>query len=105
MFPIGSPSQGKPSKVRKFPFVIVPLDPPKDGIPEGSLYMESLVFSLIQHPPERVLSDYCKFKGLDVGKFKCHPVIFAKDLRRDGKGTLCIRRDGDRFHGRINWRR
>ena len=105
MFPIGPPSQGKPSKVRKFPFVILPLDTPKESIPEGSLYMESLVFSLIQHPPERVLSDYCKFKGLDSSKFVCHPVVFAKDMRQQGTGTISIHRNGDRFHGRINWRR
>lgn len=105
MYPIGPPSQGKPSKVRKFPYVILPLDMPKEGIPEGSLYMESLVFSLIQHPPEKVLADYCKFKGLDVSKFKCHPVVFAKNMRQQGTGTISIHRNGDRFRMGVNWRR
>ena len=105
VFPVGTSDSGRKPKVRRFPYIILPLDMPKEGIPEGSLYMESLVFSLIQHPPERVLFDYCKFKGLDSSKFACHPVIFAMDMRREGKGTLCIRRDGEGFRGRINWRR
>ena len=67
--------------------------------------MEALVFSLIQNPPEKVLADYCKFTGLDPSKFRCHPVVFSKVLRRDGKGTISMQRDGDQFRGRINWRR
>ena len=105
VFPVGTSDSGQKPKVRRYPYIILPLHIPKEGIPEGSFIMESLVFSLIQHPPEKVLADYCKFKGLDSSKFVCHPVVFAKDLRREGKGTLCIRRDGDRFHGRINRRR
>ena len=104
MYPIEASGQEKPSKVRRYPFIILPLDMPKDGIPEGSFYMESLVFSLSPYPPAKVLADYCKFKGLDSSKFVCHPVVFAKDLRREGKGTLCIRRDGDRFRMGVNWR-
>ena len=104
MYPVEPPGQGKASKVRRYPYIILPVDPPKCELPEGSLYMESLVFSLIQHPPERVLFDYCKFKKLDSSKFVCRPVVFAKDIRQQGTGTIGIQRNGDRFHGRINWR-
>lgn len=104
MYPIGESGVDKRPKVRRYPFVIQPLDMPKEGIPEGSLYMESLVFSLIQHPPEKVLADYCKFKKLDSSKFVCHPVVFARDMRQQGTGTISIQRNGDRFLGRINWR-
>lgn len=105
VFPVGPPGQGKPSKVRRFPYIILPLDTPKDGIPEGSLFMESLVFSLIRHPPEKVLADYCKFNGLDSSKFVCSPVVFAKDIRQQGTGTISIQRNGDRFRMGVNWRR
>ena len=96
---------GKKPKVRRYPYIIVPLEPPSSPIPDGALYMETLVFSLHQYPASKVLDDYCGTKGLDVSKFKCHPVVFAKDLGREGKGTLCIRRDGDVFRGGINRRR
>lgn len=105
VFPVGTSDSGQKPKVRRYPYIILPLDMPKEGIPEGSFFMESLVFSLSPYPPAKVLADYCKFKGLDVGKFKCHPVIFAKNMRQQGTGTISIRRDGERFRGRINWRR
>ena len=102
MYPIEASGQEKPSKVRRYPFIILPLDMPKDGIPEGSFFMESLVFSLIQHPPEKVLADYCKFKKLDSSKFVCHPVVFARDMRQQGTGTISIQRNGDRFQAKVN---
>ena len=95
---------GKKPKVRRYPYIIVPLEPPSSPIPDGALYMETLVFSLSPYPASKVLADYCQVKKLDADKYRCYPVVFAKDLRREGKGTLCIRRDGDRFDGRINWR-
>ncbi len=105
MYPIENTGVGKGLKVRRFPYIIVPVDPPKEEVPAGSLFMESLVFCLIQHPPEKVLADYCETKALDATKYRCHPVVFAKDLRRDGKGMINIERIVDGFHGRINWRR
>lgn len=96
---------GKKPKVRRYPYIIVPLEPPSSPIPDGALYMETLVFSLHQYPASKVLDDYCKAKGLDSSKFVCHPVVFAKDLKRNGKGTLCIQRGAEGFRGRINWRR
>lgn len=104
VFPVGTSDSGQELKVRRHPYVIVPVDPPASPIPDGAMYLEGLVFSLKPYPAEKVLGDYCKFKGLDSGKFKCHPVVFAKDLRREGKGALCIHQDGDRFLGRINRR-
>jgi hypothetical protein len=103
MYPVEPLKPNERPKIRRYPYVIVPVDPPKCEIPEGHLYMESLVFSLIQHPAEKVLADYCKFKKLDSSKFVCRPITFAKDLRK-GKGALCIQQDGDRFRGRIDWR-
>ena len=91
--------------MRRYPYLILPLVMPKEGIPEGSLFMESLVFSLTRHPPEKVLADYCKFKGLDSSKFVCHPVVFAKDMRQQGTGTISIQRNGYRFRMGVNWRR
>ena len=104
MYPIEASGQEKPSKVRRYPFIILPLHMPQEGIPEGSFYIESLVFSLSPYHSARVLADYCKFKKLDSSKFVCHPVVFAKNMRQQGPGTISIRRDGDRFHGRINRR-
>ena len=105
MYPIKASGQGKPSKVRRFPYIILPVDPPKGEVPAGSMYMEAIVFSLNRHPPEKVLADYCETKALDAAKYRCHPVVFAKDMRRQGQGTLCIQRDAEGFLGRINWRR
>lgn len=105
VFPVGTSDSGQKPKVRRYPYIIRPIDLPKCEIPEGSLFMESLVFSLIQHPPEKVLADYCKFKKLDSKKFRCHPVVFAKDLRQQGTGTISIHRNGDRFRMGVNWRR
>ena len=105
MYPIKPPGQEKAHKVRRFPYVILPMVMPKEGIPEGSLFMEAIVFSLSPYPASKVLDDYCGTKGLDSSKFKCHRVVFSKDLRREGKGTLSIQRNGDGFHGRIDWRR
>ena len=104
VFPVGTSDSERKPKVRRFPYIILPLDMPKEGIPEGSLYMETLVFSLSPYPAEKVLTDYCGTKGLDSSKFRCHPVVFAKDMRQQGRGTISIHRNGDRFHGRINWR-
>ena len=105
MFPIGPPGQGKPGKVRRYPYLIVPIEPPKDGIPDGAIFMETLVFSLSPYPAEKVLADYCGTKGLDSSKFRCHPVVFAKDMRQQGTGTISIHRNGDRFRMGVNWRR
>jgi hypothetical protein len=104
MFPIGTSGSDQGPKVRRFPFIIIPIDSPDCAVPDGSLLMESIVFSLSPYPAEKVLGDYCRIKGLDAGKYVCHPVVFFKDLKREGKGELCIRREGDEFHGRINWR-
>ncbi len=68
------------------------------------MHMEALVFSPIQKPPEKVLDDYCKFNGLDSSKFVCHPVVFAKGIRRDGKGTISIQRDGNGYRVGVRWR-
>lgn len=96
--------QGKSSKVRRFPYIIVPLDPPTTPIPADAIYLETLVFALEPYPVEKVLSDYCKIKKLDVEKFRCHSVVFAKDMRQQGTGTLHIQRDGDGFRMGVNWR-
>ena len=104
MYPIKPPGHGQARKVRRYPYIIVPLGPPSSPIPVGAIFLETLVFALEPYPVEKVLFDYCKIKGLDSSKFVCHPVVFAKDLRREGKGTLCIRRDGDRFRMGVNWR-
>ena len=104
MFPTGTSDSEQGPKARRFPYLIVPLDPPTTPISGGAMYMEALVFALEPYPPEKILADYCEAKGLDAERFNCHPVTFAKDLR-EGKGTLSIRRDGDVFRGRINWRR
>ena len=105
MYPIGESSVDKGPKVRRYPYIILAVDPPKCELPEGSLYMEAIVFSLSPYPASKVLADYCEVKKLNTDKYHCHPVVFAKDLRREGTGTLCIRREGDGFHGRIDWRR
>lgn len=104
VFPVGTSDSGQKPKVRRYPYIILPLDMPKEGIPEGSFFMESLVFSLIQHPPRKVLADYCKFKGLDSSKFVCHPVVFGKNMRQQGPGAISIQRNGDRFRMGVNWR-
>ena len=104
VFPVGTSDSGQKPKVRRYPYIILPLHIPKEGIPEGSFIMESLVFSLIQHPPEKVLADYCKFKKLDSSKFVCRPVVFARDMRQQGTGTISIQRNGDRFQAKVNWR-
>lgn len=104
MIPVGTSDSGQARGVRRYPYIIVPVDPPSFPIPEGATYMEALVFSLEPHPPEKVLADYCGARKLNAEKFKCHPVVFAKD-QREGKGTLCIRRDGDVFRGRTEWSR
>ena len=105
VFPVGTSDSGQKPKVRRYPYIILPLDMPKEGIPNGSMYMEAIVFSLSPYPASKVLADYCQVKKLDADKYRCYPVVFAKGLRREGKGTLSIRRDGERFRGRINWRR
>ena len=104
MYPIEASGQEKPSKVRRYPFIILPLHMPQEGIPEGSFYIESLVFSLSPYHSARVLADYCKFKKLDSSKFVCHPVVFARDMRQQGTGTISIQRNGDRFQAKVNWR-
>lgn len=104
MFPLGTSDSGQRPKVRRFLYIVLPLETPSSPVPEGAMHMEALVFSLIQNPPEKVLADYCKFTGLDPSKFCCHPVVFAKGIRREGQGTISIQREGDVFHGRVNWR-
>ena len=105
MFPVGEPRVGKGPRVRRFPYIIMHIAQPKHPIPDDEMYMESLVFSLEPYPASKVLADYCKVKKMEASKFHCHPVVFSKDMRREGAGTLCIRRDGDVFRGGINWRR
>ena len=104
MYPIGTPDAEKKSGVRRYPYIIVPLDPPTTPIPADAIYLETLVFALEPYPVEKVLSDYCKIKKLDVEKFRCHSVVFAKDMRQQGTGTLNIQRDGDGFRMGVNWR-
>ncbi len=89
--------------MRRYPYIIIPIDVPTTPISEEAMYMEALVFALDPHPPQKVLADYCARKELCPERFNCSPVVFAKD-QREGKGTLRIRRYGDQFHGRINWR-
>ena len=103
MFPLGTSDSTQWPKVRRFLYIVLPLEPPSRPVPEGAMHMEALVFSLIQNPPEKVLADYCAQTELCPERFNCSPVVFAKD-QREGKGTLRIRRDGNQFHGRINWR-
>lgn len=104
MFPVGTSDSGQMRGVRRYPYIIVPLDSPSISIPGGAIYMEAIVFSLIQHPPEKVLADYCEAKGLAADKFECHPVVFTKDLILTGKGTLCIRQDAAGFRMGVNWK-
>ena len=105
MFPLGTSDSGQRPKVRRFLYIVLPLETPSSPGPEGAMYMEALVFAMEPYPVEKVLSDYCIFNGLDSSKFVCHPVVFATGMRREGKGTISIQRDGDVFRGGINWRR
>ena len=82
--------------MRRFPYLIAPVDPPKHPIPAGATHMEALVFSLHPHPPEKVLIDYCIPMGLDPARFTCKAVVFSKDMRA-GKGWLFVRKEGDGF--------
>ena len=104
MIPLGTSDSSQNPKVRRFLFIIVPREPPSRPVPEGAMHMEALVFSLIQNPPEKVLADYCKFTGLDPSRFRCHPVVFSKVLRRNGKGTISIQRDGNGYRMGVRWR-
>ena len=105
MYPIGESSVDKGPKVRRYPYIILPIEPPDCGaVLEGSLYMEAIVFSLSPYPASKVLADYCEVKKLNADKYHCHRVVFSKDLRQEGTGTLCIRRDGDGFRMGVNWR-
>lgn len=104
MFPLGTSDSGQRPKVRRFLYIVLPLEPPSSPVFEGAMHMEALVFSPIQKPPEKVLDDYCKFNGLDSSKFVCHPVVFAKGIRRDGKGTISIQRDGNGYRVGVRWR-
>lgn len=105
MFPLGTSDSGQRPKVRRFVFIIAPRALPSRTVPDGAIFMESLVFALEPYPVDKVLSDYCNFNGLDSSKFVCHSVVFATGMRREGKGTISIQRDGNQFRGRINWRR
>ena len=93
MLPVGTSDSGQARGVRRYPFVIVPIDAPTIPTPDGTMYMEALVFAPEPYPVEKVLSDYCARKELNPDKFRCSAVVFAKD-QREGKGTLRIRRDG-----------
>ena len=93
MIPLGTSDSGQRRGVRRYPYVIVPLDPPTTPIPDDAMYMEALVFALDQYPPEKVLSDYCQTNGLDLTKYVCRAVVFSEDLRK-GKGGLFARSHG-----------
>lgn len=103
MIPVGTSASGQRRGVRRCPYIIISIDVPTTPIPDDAMYMEALVFALVPHPPQKVLADYCAQTELCPERFNCSPVVFAKD-QREGKGTLRIRRDGNQFHGRINWR-
>lgn len=104
MIPDGTSDSGQRRGVRRYPFIIIPIDVPTIPTPDGAMYMEALVFALEPYPVEKVLSDYCARKELNPDKFKCSAVVFTGDSR-EGKGTLRIQREGDVFRGNINWRR
>ena len=90
--------------MRRYPYIIVPLDAPTTPIPADAIHLEALVFAPDQYPPEKVLADYCARKELRPERFKCHAVVFTGDLR-EGKGGLFVRRDGDGYRMGVNWRR
>ena len=103
MYPIEPPGHGKIPIGKRHPYIIIPVAPSSSPVPEGAMLMEAIVFSLSPYSGSKVLADYCAHKGLDADKYRCHPVVFVKDLKA-GKGTISIHQNGDRFLGRINWR-
>ena len=103
MIPVGTSNSAQKSKVRRYPYIIVPVDPPSHPIPEGTTYMQALVFSLRRLPPDEILSGFCRTMGLDSARYTCTAVVFDRDLAREGKGRLSVRRDGDRYVMEIRW--
>ena len=93
MLPVGTSDSGQRPGVRRYPFMIVPLDPPTIPIPPDGVYIESLVFALHPYSTEQVLADFCKDNGLDSARFACKAIVFAKDLKT-GKGWLFARSRG-----------
>lgn len=93
MLPIGTSDSGQARGVRRYPYVIVPIDPPNPPLPEGAMFLESLVFALEPFTVEQVLADYCKDNGLDSAKYACKAIVFVSDVKA-GKGWLFARSHG-----------
>ena len=93
MLPVGTSDSAQRPGMRRFPFMIVPLDPPTIPIPSDGVYIESLVFALEPFTVEQVLADYCKDNGLDSAKYACKAIVFASDMKA-GKGWLFARSSG-----------
>ena len=93
MLPVGTSDSAQRPGVRRYPFMIVPLDPPTIPIPPNGVYIESLVFALHPYATEQVLADFCKDNGLDSAKYACKAIVFASDMKA-GKGWLFARSHG-----------
>ena len=93
MIPLGTSDSGQRRGVRRYPYVIVPLDPPNPPLPDGAMFLESLVFALAPYSVEQVLADFCKDNGLDSAKYACKAIVFASDMKA-GKGWLFARSSG-----------
>ena len=93
MLPVGTSDSGQARGGRRYPFVIVPLDPPNPPLPDGAMFLESLVFALAPYSVEQVLADFCKDNGLKPDKYVCRAVVFASDMKA-GKGWLFARSHG-----------